>query len=122
MTVNDNPFDPSEDRLTLQVDDVTIPLESSGTKIQFFSRTPTQTELDRCRHLHLTNETEWNPRDVMFRPDVPFVSRTSSLHFDFVQEPGLFDVSPALVALKERALASVSVTSDEEIRVSSTDA
>ncbi|GAX24495.1 hypothetical protein FisN_18Lu065 [Fistulifera solaris] len=83
VTVNDNPFDPSEDSLTLQIDDLVVPLESSGTKIQFFSRTPTQHELDTCCHLHLTNENEWNPRDVMLQPDVPFVTRkvsTDTLH------------------------------------------
>ncbi len=98
--VNDNPFESSEDRMSIQLEDVTIPLDSRGTKIQFLSRTPTQNELENCRHVELTNANPWNPREVFLHPSVAHVS---SVHFDLTQENFLHDINPALVELKERA-------------------
>jgi len=61
--VNDNPFDP-QIPISIQTDDVDIPLELAGTTIFFDSSTPTPTELDNCPHIHLTCDSEWDPHTV----------------------------------------------------------
>jgi hypothetical protein len=63
VSVYDNPFD-STNPLSIEHDDVTIPLAISGTNIFLDTRTPTQHELNNCPHLHLTCKTEWNPQTV----------------------------------------------------------
>ena len=110
-TVNDNPFDASEDRMSIQVEDVVIPLESCGTKVQFFTHTPTQQELDDCRHVELTNDHPWNPREVYLHPAAATPHKLSCVRFELTHDPFLTDVSPALVELKERALSHVRVSS-----------
>ena len=59
-TVQDNPFagplllsDPEEE--------VRIPMSMDGTNIVFSTRTPSQHELDHCRHVQLCSDHEWNP-------------------------------------------------------------
>ena len=61
--VNDNPFDP-QIPISIQTDEVDIPLELAGTTIFFASSTPTPTELDNCPHIHLTRDSEWDPHTV----------------------------------------------------------
>jgi hypothetical protein len=61
--VYDNPFD-THNILSIEHDDVTIPLSISGTNIFLNTHTPTQHELDNCPHIHLTSENEWNPHTV----------------------------------------------------------
>ena len=41
-----------------------MPLESDGATIFAETRTPTQDELDECKHFHLTSQTAWNPDRV----------------------------------------------------------
>jgi hypothetical protein len=65
VTVHDNPFD-SHHELSIEHDDVTLPLTVSRTNIFLDTRTPTQHELDNCPHVHLTCETKWNPQTVRF--------------------------------------------------------
>jgi hypothetical protein len=63
VSVWDNPFDQTKP-LSIEHDDVTIPLAIFGTNIFLDTWTPTQHELDNCPHLHLISETEWNPHTV----------------------------------------------------------
>jgi hypothetical protein len=62
-TIQDNPFggpmslmDPEEM--------VKVPLQLHGTNIGFKTRTPSQEELDGCRHLHLSSQHEWDPANM----------------------------------------------------------
>jgi len=59
-TVQDNPF-LTHLTLTDPDDSVTIDMHMNGTNIGFTTRTPTQDELESCRHLQLNSEHEWNP-------------------------------------------------------------
>jgi len=63
ISVWDNPFD-TTNPLSIEHDDVTIPLAISGTNIFLDTYTPNQHELDNCPHIHLTCKTEWNPHTV----------------------------------------------------------
>lgn len=42
-------------------DDIRIPLHMVGTNILFDSITPSDSELDNCRKIHLNSQHEWNP-------------------------------------------------------------
>lgn len=114
VIVNDNPYDDSPNRMCIDVDDLRIPLHSNGTKIQFFSRSPTEHELLHCRHIELTNINTWNPKTVTLGA---VVSQPATIPYcepvisPFVSDSLLFDVSPGLVNLKERALHHVIISS-----------
>lgn len=56
ISVQDNPFDTTTP-LSIEHDDVTIPLSILGTNIFLNTHTPTQHELDSCPHIHLTSDT-----------------------------------------------------------------
>ena len=87
----DNPFD-THSTLSIEHDDVIIPLKISGTNIFLDTHTPTQHELDTCPHIHLTSETEWNPHTVR-------LSSTQSAEAEAIHitndelEPGLSQIS-----------------------------
>ena len=67
VTVQDNPYSDTALHITND-DDLVLPLHTQGTTIYFDSRTPTDHELQTCRHVHLTSKAEWNPHHVSF-PD-----------------------------------------------------
>ena len=90
VTVHDNPFD-SHNPLSVEHDEVTLPLSISGTTIFLDTRTPTQHELDNCPHLHLTSEAEWNPQTV-------HLASTQSVEAEVIDncdelDPGLSQIS-----------------------------
>ncbi len=66
-TVQDNPFD-KRGLFIMTEDDTMIPMMTRGTTISFESRTPTQSELETCRHITLTSDLEWDTCHVKF-PD-----------------------------------------------------
>lgn len=68
VTVQDNPFSTTQMHIASEDGDSIIPLVADGTTIHFPTRTPTDKELQTCRHITLTSQSEWNPRDVTF-PD-----------------------------------------------------
>ena len=68
VRVQDNPCDASQ-RMHLSTEDgeLVIPLLSMGTTIYFDTRSPTDQELQQCRHVqHYTSKQEWNPNDIRF--------------------------------------------------------
>ena len=69
-------------------DDVTIPLLLSGTTIFMEKRTPTQSELDNCPHIHRTCDADWNPQTVR-------LSAAQSVEAEkaIAVEPGLAQIS-----------------------------
>jgi hypothetical protein len=66
VEVQDNPYSLSEMRIASESNDVIIPHTASGTTTHFPSRTPTDRELQTCRHVYLTSQSEWNPHQVRF--------------------------------------------------------
>jgi len=91
VSVWDNPFDQTNP-LSIEHDDVTLPLEISGTTIFLDTRTPTQHELDNCPHLHLTCETEWNPHTVRLASTQSAEAEAFDI-VDDVLDPGLSQIS-----------------------------
>jgi Reverse transcriptase (RNA-dependent DNA polymerase) len=68
VDVQDNPYSKTEMHIGTEDGEHVIPLQAEGTTIYFTSRTPTDEELQTCRHVLLTSQAEWNPRDITF-PD-----------------------------------------------------
>ena len=68
VDVQDNPYSTTQMHISTEDDEFILPLAAEGTTIYFSSRTPTDKELQTCRHITLTSNAEWNPRDVTF-PD-----------------------------------------------------
>jgi hypothetical protein len=88
VTVADNPFN-TEEPISIQTSDITIPLFLSGTTLFMETSTPTQHELDTCPHIHLTCDIEWNPHTVR-------LSAAHSVEVESVcdaMEPGLAQIS-----------------------------
>lgn len=116
ITVNDNPFDTSPTRLSILAEGLVIPLRPEGTKIQFVSYSPSQKELNTCRHIHLTSPNEWNPKDVTLGKvytDLIHVNQPLMDITPFISDSLLHAVDPVLAELKERALAEIRVVSHE---------
>jgi hypothetical protein len=65
VVVNDNPFDREKElSISNTLDGLSVPLKAEGTVIYFHSCTPTQQELQDCRHFVVTSDAIWNPREV----------------------------------------------------------
>jgi hypothetical protein len=65
VVVNDNPFDNEKELLISNTfDGLFVPLKSEGTVIYFQSRTPSQQELQDCKHFVVTSDAIWYPREV----------------------------------------------------------
>ena len=73
-TIQDNPFDVRPMELVDPDEDVRIPLSLRGSIVVLKTRTPTQSELEMCRHLVLSSPNEWNP-DNMQVPEIMAVER-----------------------------------------------
>jgi hypothetical protein len=73
-TYQDNPY--SSDPLGIVADNNHISLHSSGTKIQFNTRCPTDTEIRTLPSIQLTSDHEWIPQHVTLG-EVKFSSPTS---------------------------------------------
>lgn len=74
--IQDNPF---LTHLSLRDPDtvVHVPMYLDGTSVVFSTRTPSQEELDTCKHVHLNSSREWDPaafRAPIFDADHPVVS------------------------------------------------
>jgi hypothetical protein len=84
-TIQDNPFtgplsleDPEEI--------VKIPLVLTGTNVGFTTRTPSQDELDECKHLHLTSQQDWDPNEMVVpRYDINALEK-SDVHSDIYDD------------------------------------
>ena len=124
INFRDNPYDPMRD-LSIEVnDELTIPLNTSGTKVQFVSRTPTQEELETCPRVVLTSPSEWNPKDIRLgelksdQPDHRNINEVITdqdgnyLYLDINDDTALLhSIEPSLVRLSQlltkRVVASI---------------
>ena len=74
--VQDNPYLP-DDPIRIQSGDDAFPLQASGTVLYLNCRTPTDRELQTCRHVELTKNSDWDPSEVQF----PQCSATDSTKY-----------------------------------------
>jgi hypothetical protein len=88
-SIQDNPF---AGPLTLSdpEDEVHIPMFLEGTNIVFSTRTPSQYELDHCRHIQLGSDHEWDPSNLNVpKRDLGSLSRYSDeLNNDGIEQEG----------------------------------
>ena len=67
IEVQDNPYHASQGmHLSTEDGNVIIPLHSAGTTIYLDTRSPTDKEVQECRHIQYTSKQEWNPNAVCF--------------------------------------------------------
>jgi hypothetical protein len=72
--IQDNPFDRRPMVLTDPEEEVSIPLSLKGSIVVLQTRTPTQTELETCKHLVLSSPREWNPNELQV-PEIMAIGR-----------------------------------------------
>ena len=92
ISVQDNPFD-TNTPLSIEHDDITIPLSILGTNIFLNTHTPTQRELDSCPHIHLTSDVYWNPHTVRLASTQSEEAEDLPLHSFDELDPGLTQIS-----------------------------
>jgi hypothetical protein len=72
ISVQDNPFSDAPIYIATEDSEDVLPLTCSGTILMANTRTPTDKELSTCRHIVLSSEHDWDPKNVRF----PQASRT----------------------------------------------
>ena len=135
----DNPYDPNR-QLQIDVnDEISIRMRTSGTKIFFESRSPTDQELRECPHIEITSKREWNPGTVILGktivqqsgsgPKHRFIASTNALphrttyeYLDPLSDDALLhSTQPSLAFLHEQLKAkerqvSAAQAYDEDLR------
>ena len=135
----DNPYDPNR-QLQIDVnDEISISMRTSGTKIFFESRSPTDQELRECPHIEITSKREWNPGTVILGktivqqsgsgPKHRFIASTNALphrttyeYLDPLSDDALLhSTQPSLAFLHEQLKAkerqvSAAQAYDEDLR------
>jgi hypothetical protein len=66
IKVQDNPFDSAPTYVSTEDGDFAFPLACTGTILSAPTRTPTENELQTCRHILLSSEHDWDPQNVRF--------------------------------------------------------
>jgi hypothetical protein len=66
VIVQDNPYSGSPLYMMSPEEEFTIPLEAEGTNILVHTRTPTNRELQTCRHVVLSLLHYWDPQHIRF--------------------------------------------------------
>jgi hypothetical protein len=111
ITVQDNPLaGPMYISNEEDEDVVSISMFAEGTNISINTRTPTQEELDTCRHITLTSDTEWEPNDIKF-PQVGAIHRDASMNLESDQRE-IYNV----LGFSQRLIASCRVQSAAVVR------
>ena len=64
VDVQDNPF--AKEDLTIITDNYIIPLDTQGIAIFFYTRSPTEVELQQLPRVVLTSAIDWDPQKVQF--------------------------------------------------------
>ena len=65
----DDPYDPHRSLRLLDNDTgITIPFVTKGSTVLFCTHAPSQTELDTCLHVVLTNDAPWDPQNLELMP------------------------------------------------------
>ena len=135
----DNPYDADRPMGVHPNPEVFIPLDSSGTKVQFRTRSPTQNELEQCFTIDMTSPIPWEPVDITLGK----VHSTPGLRapLDIESERGEYDgdtthhrysefetddamlheIEPSLIHLKERLISKIQVRPQAKVTVSATE-
>ena len=66
IEVQDNPYADTPMHMATEERDFILPLSAVGTTILTDTRTPTQQELDECRHVIMSSPHPWDPHRVQF--------------------------------------------------------
>ena len=66
LTVQYSPFSDSPIFISTEANKFVLPLSSKGTILGVTTRTQTEAELQRCPHVLLLSEHEWDPQNVCF--------------------------------------------------------
>ena len=116
----DNPYNYDNGLRITPTEFLDISLVVNGTKLKFTTRTPTTDELTKCLHIQMTIPIPWEPEDVQLGQ---FDRTTRALfciepeHGDYYEysdpnsdEAMLHKISPDLVDLKERIIATIRTT------------
>ena len=133
--VNDDPTDRKRPfGLKAPETDVSIPFYMDGTIVNFESMVPTQEELERLPHIHLTSDRDWDPtasifdrepseEDGTYFDDVSYrISAAKTLqHWEEYGFPFLDEDEPELQTpgtVYKRCLAKVQVSQVKEVSTS----
>ena len=97
-----------------------IQLEVNGTNVKFITRTLTTDELATCLHIQITSPIPWDPQDVQIGQfdtitRAPLCIDSEHGHYYEYSDPNsdeamLHTISPAIVDLKERIIATIRTT------------
>ena len=101
----DNPFD-QRHKLCIQVsNDVEIPMQCKGSKIQFTTRVPSRQELASCPHIVMTSPKEWEPSAVILGS----VQAQAEQQITYEDEDQyiLRNVDPSLVMTREAMIKEI---------------
>jgi hypothetical protein len=66
IIVQDNPYSSSPLYIMSPDDDFVMPLEIQGTNVLAHTRTPTDRELNTCKHIVLSSPHYWDPQRIQF--------------------------------------------------------
>jgi hypothetical protein len=118
----DNPFDRERGLIIDVNEELKIPMHSSGTKVQFTTRTQTEAELRDCPRIIMTSPHPWNPNEVVLSEAVSApvesipTSRISHIsemgtirHYEYTDptsdESLLHSINPCLTNLREQLIS-----------------
>jgi hypothetical protein len=132
----DNPYDPERPMGVHPTTELIIPLHTCGTKVQFYTRSPTSHELQHCPHIDMTSPHPWEPGDITLGQ----VKTTPSLHEPLIvnsdqggdtthysysdienEDAMMHEIEPSLVHLKERIISKIQVKRQGEATISTTE-
>ena len=90
-------------------DEFILPLLATGTTIYFDSHTPSDKELNTCRHITLTSPSPWNPHNITFPSPSHRVEEVAQLVCDGLPSPTLTMISlPFHLTISLNALSAAS--------------
>ena len=88
IKVQDNPYDDALLYLMTEDGDFALPLAVQGTNIMADTRTPTEEEVQTCKHITLSSQHPWDTHHVRF----PHPSRTVQEEVDILSTIGAVSV------------------------------
>ena len=100
-------------------ENITIPLNTQGTKLVFESRVPTRHELNTCQHIDMCSKKPWDPRSVVLQSinsEVPGMVKLEDDSYAYVdasdEDSILHSMSNLSIGLKEKLVSKIKVLID----------
>ena len=120
ISVSDDPYDKSRP-FGIDHEYIYIPFQTKGSTVYFDSFVPSDNDLERCRHIMLTDNKEWSPHDVVMGGDRPYgdeiriseMNKSNGDHFDYETDSVLGGISPVFNQhlFADRLIVSVQICS-----------